>query len=118
MREFENLWKGLSFAFLKYGSLKRKSIDIPYVIHPIRVALILRATGFSEFKDKSLFLAALFHDLLEDTDLTFEELKSKFGEEVALIVKELSKPDNMSKEDWLRAFSTASKKAKIIKMAE
>ncbi len=118
MREFENLWKGLSFAFLKYGSLKRKSIDIPYVIHPIRVALILRATGFSEFKDKSLFLAALFHDLLEDTDLTFEELKSKFGEEVALIVKELSKPDNMSKEDWLRAFSTASKKAKIIKMAD
>ena len=118
MREFENLWKGLSFAFLKYGNLKRKSTDIPYIIHPIRVALILRAAGFSEFQDENLFLAALFHDLLEDTDLTFEELKTKFGDEVALIVKELSKPDNRSKEDWLRAFGTASKKAKLIKMAD
>ncbi|MBY8991884.1 MAG: bifunctional (p)ppGpp synthetase/guanosine-3',5'-bis(diphosphate) 3'-pyrophosphohydrolase [Candidatus Lokiarchaeota archaeon] len=118
MREFENLWEGLSFAFLKYDSLKRKSKDLPYVIHPIRVTMILRAAGFSEFKDKNLFLAALFHDLLEDTDLTFEELRAKFGDNVALIVKELSKPDNMSKTDWLSSFITASKRAKIIKMAD
>jgi len=118
MREFENLWEGLNFAFLKYDSLKRKSKDLPYVIHPIRVTMILRAAGFSEFKDKNLFLAALFHDLLEDTDLTFEELRAKFGDEVALIVKELSKPDNMSKTDWLSSFITASKRAKIIKMAD
>ena len=118
MREFENLWEGLSFAFLKYDSLKRKSKDLPYVIHPIRVTMILRAAGFSEFKDKNFFLAALFHDLLEDTDLTFEELRAKFGDNVALIVKELSKPDNMSKTDWLSSFITASKRAKIIKMAD
>lgn len=118
MREFENLWEGLNFAFLKYDSLKRKSKDLPYVIHPIRVTMILRAAGFSEFKDKNLFLAALFHDLLEDTDLTFEELRAKFGDDVALIVKELSKPDNMSKTDWLSSFITASKRAKIIKMAD
>ena len=118
MREFENLWKGLSFAFLKYGSLKRKSIDIPYVIHPIRVALILRATGFSEFKDKSLFLAALFHDLLEDTDLSFEDLRQEYGIQVASIVKELSKPEECNKDDWLHSFGSASKEAKIIKIAD
>lgn len=118
MKEFGNLWEGLSFAFLKYGNLKRKSTGLPYIIHPIRVALILRASGFSEFKDKNLILAALFHDLLEDTNLTIEELQTKFGKEVTLIVQELSKPDNVSKEDWLRAFGTTSKKAKLIKMAD
>jgi (p)ppGpp synthase/HD superfamily hydrolase len=118
MREFITLWKGLRFAFLKYGNIKRKSTEIPYVIHPIRVALILRAAGFSEFKYKNLLLAALFHDLLEDTDLTFEELKTEFGREVALIVKELSKPVKINKDDWLKSFITASKNAKLIKLAD
>jgi (p)ppGpp synthase/HD superfamily hydrolase len=118
MREFETIWEAINFAFTKYGNIKRKSGDIPYVIHPIRVAMILRAAGFSEFKDKNLMLAALFHDLLEDTNLTFEELKAEFGPEVASIVKELSKPENISKEEWLKAFDTSSKEAKLIKIAD
>jgi len=118
MREFKKLWEAINFAFLKYGSLKRKSADVPFVVHPIRVAMILRAAGFSEFKNKDLIVAALFHDLLEDTDLTFEELKTEFGTDVASIVKELSKPENISKDEWLRAFDTSSKEAKLIKMAD
>jgi guanosine-3',5'-bis(diphosphate) 3'-pyrophosphohydrolase len=118
MRKFDIIRDAINFAFLKYGNIKRKSGDDPYVIHPIRVAMILRAAGFSEFKDKNLMLAALFHDLLEDTDLTFEELNVEFGQEVASIVKELSKPENISKEDWLKLFNTASKNAKLIKMAD
>lgn len=118
MREFEKLWEAINFAFQKYGSLKRKSADMPFVVHPIRVVMVLRAVGFSEFKNKDLILAALFHDLLEDTDLTFEELKTEFGTEVASIVKELSKPENISKEEWLKAFDTSSKEAKLIKMAD
>lgn len=118
MKEFEILWRGLNFAFLKYGNLKRKTGVLPYVIHPIRVMMILRASGFSEFEDRDLMLAALFHDLIEDTDLKFEDLKEEFGEDVALIVNELSKPKNIRKDDWLRAFSTASRKAKLIKMAD
>jgi len=118
MREFEKLWEAINFAFQKYGSLKRKSADVPFVVHPIRVVMVLRAVGFSEFKNKDLILAALFHDLLEDTDLTFEELKTEFGTEVASIVKELSKPENISKEEWLKAFDTSSKEAKLIKMAD
>jgi (p)ppGpp synthase/HD superfamily hydrolase len=118
MREFETLWKGLNFAFKKYGNLRRKNVDIPYVIHPIRVAMILRAAGFSEFEDKDLMLATLFHDLLEDTDLRFEELEAEFGTNIALIVKELSRPNDVSKEDWLRSFENSSREAKLIKMAD
>ncbi|MFX1278720.1 MAG: HD domain-containing protein [Promethearchaeota archaeon] len=118
MREFKTLWKGFNFAFKMYGNLRRKNVDLPYVIHPIRVAMILRAAGFSEFENRDLMLAALFHDLLEDTDLTYEELKTEFGKDIALIVRELSKPDSIIKEDWLEAFENSSKEAKLIKMAD
>ena len=118
MREFETIWEAINFAFIKYGSLKRKSGDNLYVIHPIRVAMILRAAGFSEFKDRNMMLAALFHDLLEDTNLTFDDLKAEFGKEIASIVNELSKPENISKEEWLKTFGTSSKEAKLIKMAD
>ena len=118
MREFDPIWEAINFAFIKYGSLKRKSGEIPYVIHPVRVAMILRAAGFSEFKDRNLMLASLFHDLLEDTNLTFEDLKAEFGTEIASIVKEVSKPENISKKEWLRTFDTTSKEAKLIKLAD
>jgi guanosine-3',5'-bis(diphosphate) 3'-pyrophosphohydrolase len=118
MKEFEIIWEAINYAFIKYGNVKRKLGDIPYIIHPIRVTMILRAAGFSEFKDSNLMLAALFHDLLEDTNLSFEDLKAEFGIEVASIVKELSKPENTSKDEWLRTFGTASKESKLIKMAD
>ena len=118
MREFLNLWKALTYAFAKYGNNKRISGKVPYVIHPIRVTMILRAAGFSEFKNTNLIIAALFHDLLEDTDLSFEDLKQEYGDQVASIVKELSKPEGCNKEDWLNSFDSASKEARIIKIAD
>ena len=65
MKEFSNYWKALTFAFKNYGDLKRKSGNIPYIVHPIRITSILRAAGFSEFKDEDIMIAALFHDLIE-----------------------------------------------------
>jgi len=118
MREFLDMWKALTYAFTKYGNNKRISGNVPYLIHPIRVAMILRAAGFSEFKNTNLIVAALFHDLLEDTDLSFEDLRQDYGNQVASIVKELSKPEDCNKDDWLNSFNSASKEAKIIKIAD
>ena len=118
MNEFSRYWNTLSFIFKRYGEQKRKSANIPYVIHPIRVALILRSVGFSEFEDENLMIAALCHDILEDTDTTFEELVNLIGERGAFIVEELSKPNNKNKDEWLRTFKTKSNEAKIIKMAD
>ncbi len=118
MREFLNLWKALTYAFAKYGNKKRISGGVPYIIHPVRVAMILRAAGFSDFKNTNLIVAALFHDLLEDTDLSFEDLRQEYGIQVASIVKELSKPEECNKDDWLNSFDSASKEAKIIKIAD
>ena len=100
------------------GNKKRTSGKVPFVIHPIRVAMILRAAGFSEFKDTNLIIAALFHDLLEDTNLSFEDLRQECGNQVASIVKELSKPEGSNKDDWLNSFDSVSDEAKIIKIAD
>lgn len=118
MRDFLKFWEALTYAFSKYRYLERKSKGLPYVIHPIRVTMILRATGYSEFENEDLFIAALFHDLLEDTDLSFEELEQQFGSKIALIVKDLTKPEDIDKKTWLKSFDSVSKEAKIIKMAD
>lgn len=54
----------------------------PYVEHPIRVAFIL--TNVTH--DVDVLCAAVLHDTLEDTDTTYGELKSIFGEKVANLV--------------------------------
>ncbi len=121
MRNFSNYWNALSYAFEKYGNLKRKAKDIPYVIHPVRITLILRSVGFNEFEHEELMIAALFHDLCEDTDTTLEEIDKKFGEKIVSIVDELSKPADAldhKKDQWLENFINNSKEAKIIKIAD
>ena len=118
MKDFNQYWNALNYAFKKYENLKRKSNNLPYIIHPIRVTLILKSIGFSELKNQDLMIAALLHDLIEDTNTTFDEIKSEFNEKIALIVNELSKPKDLNKEKWLETFSNASKVAKIIKMAD
>lgn len=59
----------------------------PYVIHPILVAQIVARLGM----DKESIVAALLHDVIEDTDVTYEEVKQKFGDEVAVIVDGVTK---------------------------
>ena len=121
MKDFTNYWNAISFAFIKHGNLKRKAKDVPYVIHPIRVSTILRATGFNEFEHEDLMIAALFHDLVEDTDTNLKEIEKQFGKKISLIVAELTKPKGAKgpeKEKWLETFIEKSNEAKIIKMAD
>ncbi len=65
---------------------KRKSGE-PYIIHPLSVAIILADLEL----DKESIVAALLHDVVEDTALTIEELQQIFGEEIALLVDGVTK---------------------------
>ena len=118
MSDFTNYRNALNFAIKGYGTLKRKNSNLPYIIHPVRIASILRAAGYSEFQHEELFIAALFHDLVEDTNTTLEEIEIEFGSKVALIVHEVSKPEDKSKKEWLNSFGKFSTEAKILKMAD
>ena len=62
----------------------------PYILHPIAVAII----AAEELRlDINSVIAAFLHDVVEDTDHTIEEIKSRFGDDVAYLVKVLTKPD-------------------------
>ncbi|HHV77567.1 MAG TPA: bifunctional (p)ppGpp synthetase/guanosine-3',5'-bis(diphosphate) 3'-pyrophosphohydrolase, partial [Syntrophothermus lipocalidus] len=70
----------------------------PYVCHPLAVAIILAELEL----DAATLIAALLHDVVEDTEVTLEEVKLQFGEEVALLVDgvtKLGKLEFMSKEE-------------------
>ena len=63
----------------------------PYITHPVAVAQELAEMHL----DSEAICAALLHDVVEDTPASLEEIKEKFGEEVALIVDGVSKLDQI-----------------------
>lgn len=78
----------LQTAWQAHSAQKRKGSDIPYVIHPIEVSLILIENGAEE----DLITAGLLHDTLEDTNITSEYILKNFGEHVLELVVGASEP--------------------------
>lgn len=74
------------FAKAAHGDQRRKSGE-PYIIHPVAVAKIMLSFDC----DTDTIVAALFHDIVEDTDVTLETVKREFGDDVALIVDGVTK---------------------------
>jgi len=78
--------RAFDYAFMKHQGQLRKSGE-PYIIHPTQVAITL-----AEYRvDPNTIVAGLLHDILEDTDTEYKEVKELFGEEVADIVEGLTK---------------------------
>jgi GTP diphosphokinase / guanosine-3',5'-bis(diphosphate) 3'-diphosphatase len=68
----------------------RRSGD-PYIVHPVGVALILADLGL----DDVTLAAALLHDAVEDTNLTYDDVEREFGSDVAAIVDGVTKLDRL-----------------------
>jgi (p)ppGpp synthase/HD superfamily hydrolase len=67
----------------------RKGTNTPYIAHPFAVGLMLARAGCAD----EVVAAGILHDTLEDTELTLEDLRRDFGEEVASIVEGCTEPD-------------------------
>ena len=67
--------------------VKKEALGEPYIIHPLNVAYILASIGL----DDATICAALLHDVVEDTDITNEDLVELFGTEIAEMVKGVTK---------------------------
>ncbi len=78
--------KAFETAKKYHGGQLRRSGE-PYIIHPIAVADILVNFGM----DYQSLVAALLHDVVEDTEYTLEELKADFGGEIAVLVDGVTK---------------------------
>ncbi len=90
VEEVENIGRimhALEFAAEAHEGQRRSSGD-PYVLHPINVALAVAYDG----GDADMVSAAVLHDVLEDTPVSYSQLEKEFGKKVADIVALLSKP--------------------------
>jgi len=82
----EAIDRALVYTKNAHSSQKRKSGE-PYVIHPILVASIVAKLG----NDEAMIIAALLHDVVEDTAFSIEDIENNFGKDVSLLVEGLTK---------------------------
>jgi len=79
------------FARTQHGEQLRRSGD-EFILHPLGVAHILADMQM----DETTVAAALLHDVVEDTDISLDEVRSRFGGEVAEIIDGVTKLDRLS----------------------
>jgi (p)ppGpp synthase/HD superfamily hydrolase len=116
--DLRRLTKALLFAAEAHRNQRRKgAAQEPYLNHLIEVLdLVVDATGDT---DMDMVIAALLHDVVEDTPTTYRDIAASFGERVAKIVRENS--DNMSlpkserRRARIAAMSLKSREARIAK---
>lgn len=115
------LHDALAFAVSAHRGQDRKYTGLPYVTHPIAVMEIVQTVEHTE----EMLIAALLHDVVEDTDIGLTAIQNKFGIEVALLVEQLT--DISKPSDGNRAIRKAidrkrllesSNEAKTIKLAD
>ena len=85
----------INLCIAQHDGQFRKSGE-PYAIHPILVACFVSFMG----GDDAMVISALLHDVVEDTDYSIEQVRQRFGDEVAKIVEGLTKIVNI-REDKL-----------------
>lgn len=108
--------KAYDLAALQHKDQYRKSGE-PYIIHPVYVAYIVANMGL----DTDTICSALLHDVVEDTDITSEELENKFGKDVSLIVEGVTKLGKLFKsldekkvENYSKLFLAMKKDIRVI----
>jgi guanosine-3',5'-bis(diphosphate) 3'-pyrophosphohydrolase len=111
----------LSFAANKHRDQRRKDQEgSPYINHPIELAALLVTEA--KIGDPQVLIAALLHDTIEDTETSHEELVEHFGQTIADFVLEVtddkSKPKAERKRLQIEHAATASRPARLVKLAD
>ncbi len=109
--------QAFEFAYELHEGQYRKSGE-PYICHPIAVAGLLKYLG----GDSATIAAGFLHDIVEDTQVSIEEIERRFGSDVALLVEgvtKLSKFNFSSKtelqaENFRRMFLAMAKDIRVI----
>ena len=97
----EKVERALRAAVEAHQDQFRKGLDgVPYVTHPMHVALILARRGM----DEDLIVAGLLHDVVEDSEVwTLERVAAEFGQHVKSIVEQLTEDRSQTWEERKRA---------------
>lgn len=114
------LLRAARFAAEKHRMQRRKDPDAsPYINHPLSVAEVLSRHGVG---DVVTLCAAVLHDTIEDTETSAEELRDRFGAEVAGVVLEVTDdkelPKERRKELQVEHARSLSDRAKLVKLGD
>ncbi len=109
--------KAYNYACIQHENQNRKSGE-PYIVHPLNVAYILADIGL----DENTIAAALLHDVVEDTNITEDDIKQEFGQEISNMVSGVTKLSNISftsveerqVEDYRKMFLAMGKDIRVI----
>ena len=115
------LKRALDHAALWHAGQVRKypGARVAYLSHPAGVVGILARHGFSEI----VLAAGALHDVVEDTPATFDDVRARFGEQVAALVRWVSEEDKslpweQRKQRYLERFPTGPWEAQAISLAD
>ena len=78
--------QAISFAAMAHAGQKRKYDGLPYITHPVNVMVAVGRHGGSEV----MMMAAVLHDVVEDTPVSLATIERRFGLQVARLVDELT----------------------------
>jgi GTP pyrophosphokinase len=113
--------EALGYSCEKHNGQIRKGNGSPYITHPLAVASLVGEYG----GDEDQAIAALLHDLLEDCEVTAEEIAARFGTRVADIVLDCSDttvrpkpPWRARKEAYLRKLESVGADSKLVITAD
>ena len=117
----DRAWQqAVSFAARVHAGQLRKDGRTPYVAHPMRVALTVRHVFGVE--DETALVAALLHDVIEDTTTDYDDILAMFGREAAAAVAALTKdarlPEAAREAAYDRELTAASWQARLVKLAD
>ncbi|MDG1074632.1 MAG: bifunctional (p)ppGpp synthetase/guanosine-3',5'-bis(diphosphate) 3'-pyrophosphohydrolase [Methylophilaceae bacterium] len=96
--EIEQVWEAYRFSDNAHTGQIRRSGE-PYITHPVAVACILAQLHL----DVPTLLAALLHDVVEDSDISADEISDRFGKQVADLVEGLTKLDKIELQTAVQA---------------
>lgn len=102
--------QAIQFASKNHATQYRKLGGEPFILHPISVAAILADYQFP----KELIIAAILHDVVEDTPVTLQDVEKTFGKEVATLVDGVSEQDkSLPWEERKKAYFDRLQKASL-----
>ncbi len=115
------LLEALDFAAQRHSAQRRKGPDAaPYVNHLIEVAALV--ANVAQVEDVEVLMAAVLHDVLEDTPTTSGEVSERFGERVCRFVQALSDdkslPRRKRRELTLEELPNMDALVKVVKLAD
>lgn len=111
------IMKAYNYALMNHGTQIRKSGE-PYIIHPVQVAYTLANMEL----DDATVCAALLHDVVEDTNITREDMEKEFGSEITEMVDGVTKLGKLKYtslkeqqvEDYRKMFLAMGKDIRVI----